>query len=1275
MMKILKVTMFNLASLEGKQVIDFESSPLKDADLFSIVGETGSGKSTILDAICLALYGLAPRFYGADNFDYYNAGKPDNNKVLDPDDPRNILRKGTKECFSEVYFQATDGYRYRALWACSIARTNYSKPERRLFRIEGTDDGAVREKELDITGGSRMKRGHKNVNNEKLDEIIGLDYGQFTRTVMLAQNSFANFVKASDTDKAVLLEKLTGTQLYAAVARKIYDFYKEAESSYKELNEEVKSLGLHLLTEEQLTGYREQQAGIELQWKKVEAEKQDLQRQQQWYGDWNSLKKSLFQEEEVLVQARYKADILKPVRDELSLRDRVSDIQDTFLEFRKSDREIVGLQAELEQMRSNAVAQEKSFIEVQQHLESLKENWNAGRIELERLTPLIVEARKLKVELKAQAELLERLRGNRKSLVERQEQVKVELLTNKEQQNLLQQKLEDAVKVLQGLEAYSPMFEQFGIIKERLENLYKSEQRWFRENDILLSLKDKMEKDQIQITVTEQRMKEREKQIASIQASVKEKNLISEKMDVNELRQRLETLGNRYRLLDNLKKTYEDIRERQKSHQADCDDLKGVEEGMKKVSCEIEELTQERDRINMLLPGLEDAYRLVSGKSAEDMRAGLQPGKPCPVCGSVSHPYADNFDQVLSPLKNEIGKYRSRLADIDVRLNHRESGLLPCLSGLLGRQNGLKVDIQRIEKELEKLGEDWQERIKTFPDIVPDVVQNHSVDMIPLFKDKLDDITEEGKQVRRQFDDFQRLQLELKTLNETLGKEQADYKMQNDNYHRQLAVFKQTGGQLKQKEQDLVQLACSNQNLRETLRKDIAIAGWEQAYDTDYSSFVEGFENLFTTYSTNRTIQAETASSLNECKVKEEGLSVRLGNCREELQKVESELLSAETLYQVKSGEYVRILDGNDPDEMEQSMKKKVSILERRVDEENLRLRSVSESYNKMKGEIAARKNQWQQKVGLHENLKNRLDEYIDTYNQNMTLTVDDSGKSQERLTWEVLDHCFDPAVDWKEKRETLRKADEYVKLCQGRRDAQKQALEGHMQKKRDDFRPLEELDALVSEKQAVMEELDKQKQFVGGVLIAHTRSMEQMASRKDELERRKRLFQDWKELNDILGNASGDRFRETAQCFTLHFLIRQANVQLHMLNRRYSLEQVKDSLGIRVIDHDRADEVRNVSSLSGGETFLISLALALGLSSLSSHNVSMGNLFVDEGFGTLDSNSLNMVIDALSNLQSMQGKKVGVISHTAEMRERIRTQILVKKVGSGGKSLIEVVG
>lgn len=197
----------------------------------------------------------------------------------------------------------------------------------------------------------------------------------------------------------------------------------------------------------------------------------------------------------------------------------------------------------------------------------------------------------------------------------------------------------------------------------------------------------------------------------------------------------------------------------------------------------------------------------------------------------------------------------------------------------------------------------------------------------------------------------------------------------------------------------------------------------------------------------------------------------------------------------------------------------------------------------------------------------------------------------------------------------------------------------------------------------------------VAGLLFAHQQAERQVAERQPELKRREQVFANWDKLNGILGNAEGKRFRETAQCFTLRFLIHQANAQLRLLNQRYSLEQVKDSLGIRVIDHDRADEVRNLSSLSGGETFLVSLGLALGLSSLSSRNIQISNLFVDEGFGTLDSENLNIVIDALSGLRTMQGKKVGVISHTPEMRERIHTQIQVIKAGASGRSELKIVG
>ena len=115
-------------------------------------------------------------------------------------------------------------------------------------------------------------------------------------------------------------------------------------------------------------------------------------------------------------------------------------------------------------------------------------------------------------------------------------------------------------------------------------------------------------------------------------------------------------------------------------------------------------------------------------------------------------------------------------------------------------------------------------------------------------------------------------------------------------------------------------------------------------------------------------------------------------------------------------------------------------------------------------------------------------------------------------------------------------------------------------------------------------------------------------------------------------------------------------------------------TLTLEIIDRDMFDEHRYVSSLSGGETFVVSLALALGLATLSSHNLSIGSLFIDEGFGNLDHASLDLVMSALSNLENAQGRKVGVISHTDQIRSQIRPQIRLVKQPAGGKSKIEIV-
>lgn len=192
--------------------------------------------------------------------------------------------------------------------------------------------------------------------------------------------------------------------------------------------------------------------------------------------------------------------------------------------------------------------------------------------------------------------------------------------------------------------------------------------------------------------------------------------------------------------------------------------------------------------------------------------------------------------------------------------------------------------------------------------------------------------------------------------------------------------------------------------------------------------------------------------------------------------------------------------------------------------------------------------------------------------------------------------------------------------------------------------------------------------------LLKDKETREAMGAMLEDLNAARLLSQNWKEISDAIGG-EGKTLRKMVQCYTLGFLVSHANRELRRFNKRYELQQVKNSLGLRIIDHDRAGEVRETTSLSGGETFIVSLGLALGLSSLSSRNVRFDNFFIDEGFGTLDPDTLAIVIDALSTLQSAQGKKVGVISHTETMSERISTQIRVIKEGASGRSRIKVTG
>ena len=161
-----------------------------------------------------------------------------------------------------------------------------------------------------------------------------------------------------------------------------------------------------------------------------------------------------------------------------------------------------------------------------------------------------------------------------------------------------------------------------------------------------------------------------------------------------------------------------------------------------------------------------------------------------------------------------------------------------------------------------------------------------------------------------------------------------------------------------------------------------------------------------------------------------------------------------------------------------------------------------------------------------------------------------------------------------------------------------------------------------------------------------------------------------WELLKNIIGDAKGSIFSSYAQNLTLNHLIKLANQRLKGFTDRYLIHTPTQDKDLEIIDTYQSNAIRAVKTLSGGETFLISLAMALSLSDLASRNVNLESLFIDEGFGTLDTETLDVALDSLESLKNDSGKTIGIISHVEPLKERITTQIVLSKNGQGFSTL-----
>ena len=322
-MKILAIRGKNLASLEGNFEIDFSKEPLCSAGIFAITGSTGSGKSTLLDAMCIALFNNSPRINNVSDNVYLDDVKEEKIKEKDA---RNILRKGCTDCYAQVDFRALDGKIYRATWSTRRARDNKNgrlkEWEYSLFNITDNKEIPGKKSELLI----------------KVQELLGLTYIQFTRAVLLAQGEFATFLKATSKEKAEILEKLTGTEIYSRISKRIFEHNKEAANELQIIEEKIKEI--KRLSGEEIIELKAKKEEISSEILKCDEKIKTATEKQQWFEIERRLKNELEIAEKEYLNSCENLKNLDPTITLLQQIDSIVEIRDDYSKILicKSDR-------------------------------------------------------------------------------------------------------------------------------------------------------------------------------------------------------------------------------------------------------------------------------------------------------------------------------------------------------------------------------------------------------------------------------------------------------------------------------------------------------------------------------------------------------------------------------------------------------------------------------------------------------------------------------------------------------------------------------------------------------------------------------------------------------------------------------------------------------------------------------------------------------------------------------------------------------------------------
>jgi len=1243
-MKIIAIRIKNLASLEGISEIDFTAEPLKSSGIFAITGPTGAGKSTILDALCLALYAKTPRYVQAKEIgvDVQDVA----GTKIGQGDIRGILRDGTADGYAEVEFVGVDEQVYRATWSVRRARD----------KAEGSlqaDTVQLRNSATNIIFG-----GRKTETLKETERLVGLNFEQFTRSVLLAQGDFTAFLKADKDSKSSLLEKLTGTTIYSEISRLIFEKYRSADQDVKDLQRQLE--GITVLSQEDLALLHNQRAALEIEIASTELKAAGITDGINWYKTLAELLegKATTEAEWKLAKANKEQAIersvtLQKVESVQQIKGQFEARANTQLQLNIKKNELDELTAHLHDLK---IKSDKLSIELKQ----AEEAETAQKKQIITAQPSIDKAKETDTLLKEKKQQLDSAGFEAEQAEEQERQHTVAVTEQLSEIATLSKTIEELQIWKTENDPREPIAVNISLILSKLSDAQK-----------LVSLR-KTTNEQIEEAATASQNSIIEKQKAEVQIAKGQLELTQANTDYNSLQSELAAIP-----IDELKSqgtTLVQLIQEVVTAKAHWEILYHSEKDYNLLNALLDSNRKElnvlkvailakTDQLAVAKAAKETTERLLSraqlqaAENVETLRSSLVEDEECPVCGSTTHPYVlknPQLERVLEGLKEESRKC-NEIYETLLKEYSAEEQLIRSLEITIIQQQD---DIEVKSEKLKLLRSKWLDyKVAQESDVI---INTEKAEWLVLEESRL---KKELAAIQSQIDIYGKIKQKLDSYKENIGLLEKTLALSNeflkDAEHRWQKFTDEVTRLQLQSDKSKADIDAIINHLNPYFSKADWAQYWQQnpiQFEQNISDFSVLWNQKMETLDkniNNVTILQTTLEALQRQSV------IVSKNSKDKLAKrneIQGSFISLQEQRKL-------LFDGENIADVEHRLAQKLEAASQLY--KNLKLQQDELIGMQLKAQTNSEQ--------LTKDTK-QFEETIENYaHQIANWTAVYNSKNESAIDEHILAKLLLYTHEWIEsERKALKIIDDVLITAVAAYGQRVNLVNEHEQKRTTDLL-LPELTTIQLALKAGLDKAVREKEEINFRLRQDEENQGSITLRQEEINTKRGIHDNWAKLNELLGSADGKKFRQIAQEYTLDVLLGYANVHLQLLTSRYKLARIPGTLGLQIFDKDMGDEVRTVFSLSGGESFLVSLALALGLASLSSNKMKVESLFIDEGFGSLDPETLSVAMDALERLHN-QGRKVGVISHVQEMTERIPVQIKVSKL-SNGKSRIEVRG